>query len=186
MHKEYKYDVAISFAEEDRDAALALSFAMKLAGFSKVYYYPDKRNVTWGQHLPQKLTRIYSDEARYAVMLLSNNYFDPQKIYTHLELAAIRSRAQRQPNLIYMLPVKLNDKVDLKAYPDFDQIEHVNWEHDREEIVELLKKHLGSRVTKKITRLNIGNKVIAIKNSYVKNANIITINNPSHGRPRTR
>lgn len=158
MNKEYKYDVAISFAEEDRDAALALLLSIKLAGFRKVYYYPDKREATWGELLPETLTKIYSHEAQYAVVLLSNHYLDPGKAYTHIELAAIRARARQEPNHIYMLPVKLNDSVTLKAHPDLNQIGHLNWEYNPDVIVQLLKKCLGKRTTGRVTRVTIQNK----------------------------
>ena len=56
--KQYKYDVAISFAEEDRNAALALALALEAIGFNKVYYYPEVQGLDWGAPLEKLLTKI--------------------------------------------------------------------------------------------------------------------------------
>jgi hypothetical protein len=114
MSTEFKYDVAISFAEEDRDAAKSLSLELVHCGLS-VYYYPDQSAATLGRPLDDTLRAIYRDEARYAVVLFSENYLDPEKQYTIIELEAIRYRMQLEPDKVYMLPVKLNESVSLAA-----------------------------------------------------------------------
>ena len=57
---EYKYDVAISFAEEDRHVASEIKLALEIKGFKKVYYYPNERAATWGKELEKELENIYS------------------------------------------------------------------------------------------------------------------------------
>jgi len=37
-NKDYKYDVAISLAEENRNSVLALVLALEICGFKNVYY----------------------------------------------------------------------------------------------------------------------------------------------------
>ena len=73
MKKNYQYDIVLSFAEENKDAANSLKLALKLVGFDKVYYYPDYTDETWGKNLAQQLAVIYAQHARYAVVFLSKH-----------------------------------------------------------------------------------------------------------------
>lgn len=70
----YKYDIALSFAEEDRNIAVALARELGRKGIS-VYYYPDNIIETAGKQLSQKLTEIYTKDAKYAVVIVSDHYF---------------------------------------------------------------------------------------------------------------
>src|SRR5687768_12449873 len=125
MMKNYKYDVAISFAEEDRNAALALSLAFEIEGFKNVYYYPDKQVDDLGDEFKKSLTKIYRDEAKYAIVLFSDQYFGPHKVFTSVELEAIKVRMVAESNHVYMIPVILNESFHfqdpilskLKCYP---------------------------------------------------------------------
>lgn len=139
----YKYDVAISFAEEDRNAALALALALEIEGFSKIYYYPDQRTVGWGQELETFLTNVYSKEAKYSVVLLSENYFDTHKLYTKIELEAIKLREKQEFPRIYMLPVMLDSGGDCSKYPVISKLKHLPWNYDPKGIASSLKQLLG-------------------------------------------
>lgn len=137
---EYKYDVAISFAEEDRNAALALALALEMEGVKNVYYYPLHYEETWGQQLKDKLTCLYSEQARYAVLLLSPWYF--KKDMTAVELNAVRSRASKEKHIAYMLPVILDEEC-LKEAQEFTELGYVKWEYNPRTIASTLHKLLG-------------------------------------------
>ncbi|MFT3911063.1 MAG: TIR domain-containing protein [Ferruginibacter sp.] len=137
---EYKYDVAISFAEEDRNAALALALALEIKGINNVYYYPLHYESTWGENIKEKLQEIYSLEARYAIVLLSRKYF--AKEFAAIELDAIKKRMKLNTSVVYMLPLlldNLNDEV-IKEYAEFGYLE---WEFNAKEIAETIVKLLG-------------------------------------------
>lgn len=155
MNRKYNYDVAISFAEEDRNAALALALALEIKGLKKVYYYPNQRAATWGTELKMKLENIFLTEARYAVVMLSNNYFDIKKEYTPIEFAAIKKRINEEVGIVYMLPIKLNTNEDLEKYIDLSK-GYLNWQYNPKRIAEELIRCLGKSFPppKKI-RINI-------------------------------
>src|ERR1700760_1841223 len=121
----YPYDVALSFAEEDRNIALALALALELRGQKKVYYYPLHYEATWGTELEARLREIYTREARYAVVLLSDDYF--RKRFTAIEHAAIRDRAAAEAGTVYLLPVLLQDP-DSAALREYSNTGYLRWD----------------------------------------------------------
>jgi TIR domain len=144
-NKEYQYDVAISFAEEDRNAALALALALEIACFKKVYYYPDKRASTWGRELSNELTKIYLHEARYVVPLLSKYYFDENKIYAKVERQAIKKRITVDPDKVFVLPIVL-DSIKADKYSDLFNLGYINWDYKPKAIAAQLNEVFGKTV----------------------------------------
>ncbi len=167
MSAEFKYDVAISFAEEDRDAAKALSLAIEHCGLT-VYYYPDQNTATFGRPLDDTLRAIYRDEARYAVVLFSQSYLDPEKQYTMIELEAIRYRMQLEPDKVYMLPVKLNESVSLTAFPDLEGITFLKWDHEPERVAAAVREFLGKEVVDAESNPGIGQVVFGTVDGKVQ------------------
>jgi photosystem II stability/assembly factor-like uncharacterized protein len=100
----YTYDVAISFAGEDRPTAEELARVLLQRGVI-VFYDKDNKAELWGINLPDQLKEIYRNRARFCVLLISAHY--PNKQYTRLELKAARERASSQPD--YIIPVRLDD-----------------------------------------------------------------------------
>lgn len=141
MKDQFKYDVAISFAEEDRCVALCIALALELEGFKNVYYYPDNKSAGWGRELPGNLTEIYTRQARYAIVLFSGHYVSPGKTFTAVELNAIETRVKRDPSHVYMLPVI----VDAKGYEHIiGRKEHIKWEYNPKQIAKTLKELFGT------------------------------------------
>jgi len=100
-----RYDVAISFAGEDREYADALATALKRR--SVVVFYDQYEKATlWGTNLYTHLSDLYQNQARYCVMLLSQHY--AKKLWTRHELQAAQARAF-QEHEAYILPVRLDD-----------------------------------------------------------------------------
>lgn len=138
---EYIYDVAISFAEEDRNAALALALAFELKGVNDVYYYPDKLTATVGKSLVNELKAIYTKKARYSVILLSKKYF--KKPTAQEELKAIYKRVQRDPEINCVIPVNLKAHVDLSKYPALKRLAYLDWNFEPKKVVDILLSLLG-------------------------------------------
>jgi sulfatase modifying factor 1 len=141
MNKQYEYDIAISFAEEDRNAALALALALELKEFQKVYYYPDNLDVTVGHELKERLRKIFYDEAKYAVVFLSENYFNSNKGFVPEELEVIVKRIKESED-VYMIPVVLNN-YSIEMHSNFGTFGYLKWNYNPKEIANVLRKILG-------------------------------------------
>ena len=100
-----KYDVALSFAGEDRQHAKALADLLKAGGY---WFFYDENELAqlWGKNLYDYLSSVYKDRARYCVMFLSKYY--EKKLWTNHERQLAQARAF-QENREYILPVRLDD-----------------------------------------------------------------------------
>ena len=104
--REKQYDVALSFAGEDRHHAEKLAKHLKAGGYS-VFYDDFERAELWGKDLYVHLSSVYKDQARYCVMFLSKHY--AQKLWTKHELQSAQARAFIEENREYILPIRLDD-----------------------------------------------------------------------------
>ena len=99
------YDVALSFAGEDRVTAEKLATELRQRKVS-VFYDGFAEAELWGKDLYDYLSQLYSDGCRYCVMLVSRAY--AKKDWTRLERRSAQSRSLSQP-LEFILPVRLDD-----------------------------------------------------------------------------
>jgi hypothetical protein len=133
---EFEYDVALSFAGEDR--SIVEEFANRLKAKSiKVFYDEYDAADIWGKDLVDHLVNIYSRKARYCVMFISQYY--PLKKWTGVERRAAQERAFRDSNE-YILPLRVDDTqvpglTETTGYRDLRQ-------HSVESIVDLLQQKL--------------------------------------------
>ena len=104
--KKKEYDVALSFAGEDRHYAEQLAKHLKVGRYS-VFYDNFERAQLWGKDLYIHLSSVYKDQARYCVMFLSEHY--AQKLWAKHELQSAQARAFVEENREYILPVRLDD-----------------------------------------------------------------------------
>src|SRR5437588_514692 len=102
--QQYAYDIALSFAGEDRMYANALAEALRLRGLN-IFYDKYERSTLWGKNLYTYLSDVYQNKARYCVMLLSQHY--ATKLWTNHERESAQARAFRE-NEEYILPVRLD------------------------------------------------------------------------------
>jgi hypothetical protein len=102
--KQYEYDVAISYAGEDRQYAEQLADVLRSHGI-KVFYDKYEEATLWGKNLYDHLSDLYQHKARYCVMLLSQHY--ASKVWTNLERQAAQARAF-QEHKEYLLPIRLD------------------------------------------------------------------------------
>jgi hypothetical protein len=71
----YTFDVALSFAVEDREAVFAIAKCLRSHGVS-VFCVEFETSPLWGDELPQHLVDVYLRWARYAVVFVSVDYRD--------------------------------------------------------------------------------------------------------------
>lgn len=106
---EYKYDVAFSFAGEDREYVEQVAKILKDNGV-KIFYDKFEEVELWGQDLGVHFEYVYNRSARYCVPFMSESY--KKKMWTKYEIRNAISRAISS-NEAYILPVKLEDvKID--------------------------------------------------------------------------
>lgn len=100
-----KYDVAISFAGEQREEAREIAQCLTSAAL-KVFF--DEYHVAelWGRDLYEHLSDIYQNQAQYCVILVSKAYAN--KVWTTHERRNAQARALREKHE-YILPVRFDD-----------------------------------------------------------------------------
>jgi hypothetical protein len=109
---DYQYDVAVSFAGEDRNLVEQVVQRLHDAGV-KVFYDQDQSASLWGENLVDFLHTIYSSHARYAVIFVSHHY--AEKKWPRHERRSAQESAFYQESP-YILPVRLDD-TDLPGLP---------------------------------------------------------------------
>lgn len=102
---DYIYDVAMSFAGEQRDYVERVSVFLKEHGVS-VYYDKDREVAQWGKDLYQTLHDLYKNKALYTVIFVSADY--AEKMWPRHELRAAQERALSDATE-YILPARFDD-----------------------------------------------------------------------------
>jgi hypothetical protein len=100
------YDVALSYASEDRVHAEAIAKTLKRAG-KKVFFDHDVRSRLWGNPLSEELNAIYSRRATYCVLFVSRHYKEKRWTLHELRAAIVGAASTRKRD--YILPVQLDD-----------------------------------------------------------------------------
>lgn len=100
-----EFDVALSFAGEDRRHAKELADLLKSGGYT-VFYDEYEQAELWGKNLYDHLSSVYKDKAHFCVMFLSQNY--ARKLWTRHERESAQARAFEESRE-YILPVRLDD-----------------------------------------------------------------------------
>lgn len=103
---EFMYEVALSFAGEDRAYAEELAVLLKAQGV-RVFYDAYEEGPLWGVDLYDHLHEVYSRQARYCVLFASKHY--AAKAWTTHERRAAQERAFREKGTAYILPVRIDD-----------------------------------------------------------------------------
>jgi hypothetical protein len=87
--KKFQYDIALSFAGEDRKPVKRLAKMLDATGV-RVFYDEYEKAALWGKDLYQHLQSVYRDKARYCVIFASKAY--AAKLWTRHELKQAQSR----------------------------------------------------------------------------------------------
>ena len=102
----YRFDVAISFAGENRDFARDVATGLKeknVEVFFDEFYEPD----TWGKNLTDLFKEVFRNRSQHCIMILSDHYVE--KEWTILESNhAIARFIEQRGNEAYILPVRLD------------------------------------------------------------------------------
>ena len=113
MIKAPDFDVAISFAGEQRTEARSLALKLEDAGYS-VFFDEFESAQLWGEELTVYLHDVYSNRARYCLILVSKEWVD--KAWTNHERKAALSRALNERGG-YILPLTV-DGAHIPGYSD--------------------------------------------------------------------
>lgn len=140
----FEYDVAISFASEDRTIAEEVVDSLARKNL-KVFRdeYRSGASPLWGKDIVDHLVNVYARKARYCVLLVSQDY--PLKTWTRADRSSARERALRDPDE-YILPILLDDRqvpglTEAKGYRDLR-------EHSVESLVTWLDEKLRDSETR--------------------------------------
>lgn len=138
--KSFEYDIAISFAGEDRKYAQELSQLLTNNSI-KVFYDEFEQSKLWGKNLYDYLTQIYSNKSEYCVMFLSKHY--AAKAWTTVERQSAQERAFRESKE-YILPIKIDD-TEIPGIPS--TVGYIDLRKTSiEEIAKLVFKKLGKEL----------------------------------------
>src|ERR1700723_3637248 len=100
-----QYDVALSFAGEQRSEVFAVAECLKKAGINVFYDEYEKANL-WGKNLYDHLSDVYLNRATYCVIFASKEY--AEKTWTNLERQNAHARALKDKGAEYILPVRFD------------------------------------------------------------------------------
>jgi hypothetical protein len=101
----WQWDVALSFASEQRGYVEQVAKALKARGV-RCFYDADEQIELWGKYLAEELPAIYSERAAAAVVFVSAEY--AARDWTRLERRAALNRAVRERQE-YVLPARFDD-----------------------------------------------------------------------------
>ncbi len=102
---EYKYQVALSFAGEDREYVEIVANILKENGVS-VFYDRFEQIDLWGRDLGIHFDYVYRRQSKYFIPFISKYY--KEKVWTHYEVRTAITRAIENKEE-YILPVKFDD-----------------------------------------------------------------------------
>lgn len=131
-----RFDIAISFAGEDREWAERLAEAL---GNQQVSVFYDRARTAdlWGEDLEPVLTDTFRNQARFCLVVVSEHYL--KKRWTLLEWEAARARA-REGTDAYVLPARL----DHTALPELSSdVGYLDLRSDFDGVIEAVLKKLG-------------------------------------------
>lgn len=158
--KKYEYEVALSFAGEDRRHAEKLAKLLRSEGL-RVFYDKYEQKQLWGKDLYQHLQVVYRDKAQFCVIFASAAY--ARKLWTKHELKQAQERAFRE-NREYILPLRLDDTkipgvpetvgyLDLRSVPIVDVADMLIDKVSGKDPFERPSKWDGSMVTHRGVRM---------------------------------
>jgi hypothetical protein len=104
-----QYEIAISFAGEQRPFAEGLSRHLSQFGIAH-FYDAENEAQLWGRNLAEEFHGVYTRKSRYVRMLISQEYIEKQWC-RHERRSAISERLNREGEFI--LPVRFDH-----AWPD--------------------------------------------------------------------
>ena len=132
-----QYEIALSFAGEQRAYVESVARALQSRGIS-VFYDEFERVALWGKDLVEELHDVYENRADLAVMFISEHYVE--KAWPTHERRSILSRAV-QERTVYVLPVRFDDTLvpGLPTSIEYERAEN----HTPAELAAIIAEKIG-------------------------------------------
>ena len=140
------FDVALSYAGEDRSYVAAVANGLREAGV-RVFYDEFMVADLWGVDLHSYLDDVYRKRARFTVVFISQNY--ATKAWTSHERQSTQARAMNESGS-YLLPVRIDDAELPGLRPTVSYIDARKTLPNQ--LVELIRKKVGLEPDKRNTR----------------------------------
>lgn len=105
VKNKYKYDVALSFAGEDRAIAKKLCEELKKIGNYRVFYDEDNIARIWGKN-HKELEHLYSKAPRYVIPIISENYANKDWPQWEFETANAEAKKRKET---FLLPIRVDN-----------------------------------------------------------------------------
>jgi MFS family permease len=102
----YRYEVALSYASEDRAYVGRVAAGLRRAGVS-FFYDRHELASSWGQDLKEHLNTVYGGQSRFIVLFVSAHY--AAKVWPRQELRVAQAEALRRQGQACLLPARLDD-----------------------------------------------------------------------------
>lgn len=101
----FKYEVALSFAGEQRAEVEEVAARLRQAGVD-VFYDDYEKATLWGKNLYTYLSEVYRNRAKYCIIFASKDY--AERVWTNHELQSAQARALQENGNEYILPVRFD------------------------------------------------------------------------------
>jgi hypothetical protein len=138
MSRSPEFDIALSFAGEDRDYVDQVARILRDRGI-KVFYDLFEEANFWGKDLYEHLTDVYQHRAKFTVMFISSAY--SKKLWANHERRAAQARAFQEAQE-YILPARFDNTDIPGVLPTTGYVPLQNRSPD--ELVSLITKKLVS------------------------------------------
>jgi hypothetical protein len=134
--RKFEYDIALSFAGEDRKHALRIAKALKQNSI-KIFYDEFEKEKIVGTNLYTSLYETYRYKSRYCIIILSSNYIN--KIWPTHERNAIQERMLTESTNNFLIPIKLEDV----SFPGLFSIGYLDIRKDKfNDIIDIIIRKL--------------------------------------------
>lgn len=101
----YKYDVAISYARENRPIAEGITNILMKNGLI-VFYAPFQKRHLWGKKLSTEFKKSFGESSRFVLILISHHY--AVKDWTDFEFSIAKDEGRKRERE-FILPLKLDE-----------------------------------------------------------------------------
>ena len=132
----YKFDVALSFAGEDREVAEEIAIKLKSNGI-RVFYDDFQKVDLWGEKLSQHFKETYGTNTRFVIIFVSEHY--ALKDWTDFEFSIALNEAKTRKRE-FILPIRIDNTNIVGLHNDVGYLD-LNKE-SVESIVEIIRKKL--------------------------------------------
>lgn len=163
--KRFDFDVALSFADEDRSYVNEVATYLSKMDY-RVFYDLHSLISSWGKDLYSYLDEIYRKKARYSVVFISKHY--KKKLWTNHERKSAQARAFKE-NYEYILPVRFDNTEIPGILPTTVYIDGKS--KSPKKLAEMIKQKIGYIPRELFFPTNINRlyKILNARNEDIKN-----------------